>query len=39
MLVIPFSHDQPDNAERAERLGEARVIPRAKFSVDRGVAA
>ena len=39
MLVIPFSHDQPDNAERAERLGIARRIPRAKFSVDRGVAA
>jgi UDP:flavonoid glycosyltransferase YjiC (YdhE family) len=39
MLVIPFSHDQPDNAERAERLGVARSIPRAKFSVDGGVAA
>lgn len=39
MLVIPFSHDQPDNAERAERLGVALRIPRAKFSVDRGVAA
>ena len=39
MLVIPFSHDQPDNAERAERLGVARTIPRAKFSVDRGVEA
>lgn len=39
MLVIPFSHDQPDNAERAERLGVARSIPRAKLSVGRGVAA
>jgi UDP:flavonoid glycosyltransferase YjiC (YdhE family) len=39
MLVIPFSHDQPDNAERAERLGMARSIPRAKFTVERGVAA
>jgi UDP:flavonoid glycosyltransferase YjiC (YdhE family) len=38
MLVIPFSHDQPDNAERAERLGVARCIPRAQFSVDRGTA-
>jgi UDP:flavonoid glycosyltransferase YjiC (YdhE family) len=39
MLVIPFSHDQPDNAERAQKLGVARVIPRAKFSVERGVEA
>jgi UDP:flavonoid glycosyltransferase YjiC (YdhE family) len=39
MLVIPFSHDQPDNAERAERLGVALRIPRAKLTVDRGVAA
>ncbi len=39
MLVVPFSHDQPDNAERAERLGVARCIPRAKFTVERGVEA
>jgi UDP:flavonoid glycosyltransferase YjiC (YdhE family) len=39
MLVVPFSHDQPDNAERAEKLGIARSVPRAKFSVDRGVEA
>jgi UDP:flavonoid glycosyltransferase YjiC (YdhE family) len=39
ILVVPFSHDQPDNAERAERLGVALRIPRAKLSVDRGVAA
>jgi UDP:flavonoid glycosyltransferase YjiC (YdhE family) len=37
MLVIPFSHDQPDNAERAERLGVARSIPRAKFSALRAL--
>jgi UDP:flavonoid glycosyltransferase YjiC (YdhE family) len=29
MLVVPFSHDQPDNAERCARLGVARVLPRA----------
>jgi len=26
MLVVPFAHDQPDNAHRAERLGIARVL-------------
>ncbi|MDP2530064.1 MAG: glycosyltransferase [Candidatus Palauibacterales bacterium] len=26
MLVVPFAHDQPDNAHRAERLGVARVL-------------
>jgi len=26
MLVVPFAHDQPDNAERAFRLGVARVV-------------
>jgi rhamnosyltransferase subunit B len=39
MLVVPFSHDQPDNAERARRLGVARVLPRAKFSVPAAVSA
>jgi UDP:flavonoid glycosyltransferase YjiC (YdhE family) len=28
MLVVPFSHDQPDNGARVERLGVARVLPR-----------
>jgi len=26
-LVLPFSHDQPDNAARLERLGVSRTIP------------
>jgi UDP:flavonoid glycosyltransferase YjiC (YdhE family) len=39
MLVVPFSHDQPDNAERAQRLGVARALPRAKFTVPAAVAA
>ena len=26
MIVVPFAHDQPDNADRARRLGVARVI-------------
>ncbi|HUF31518.1 MAG TPA: glycosyltransferase, partial [Gemmatimonadaceae bacterium] len=25
-LIVPFSHDQPDNAHRVERLGIAKVI-------------
>jgi rhamnosyltransferase subunit B len=39
MLIVPFSHDQPDNAQRAARLGIARVIPRKRFRVASGVAA
>ncbi|PSB31532.1 glycosyltransferase [Chlorogloea sp. CCALA 695] len=31
MLVMPYSHDQPDNAARAERLGVARTIKRNKY--------
>ena len=31
MLVTPFSHDQPDNAEHAERLGVARVVTRRTY--------
>ena len=26
-LVMPYSHDQPDNAARVERLGTSRTIP------------
>jgi UDP:flavonoid glycosyltransferase YjiC (YdhE family) len=26
MLVVPFAHDQPDNAERVFQLGVARVV-------------
>jgi UDP:flavonoid glycosyltransferase YjiC (YdhE family) len=26
MLIVPFSHDQPDNAKRAERLGVGGII-------------
>jgi rhamnosyltransferase subunit B len=31
-LVVPFGFDQPDNAERAARLGVARVIARHRYS-------
>jgi UDP:flavonoid glycosyltransferase YjiC (YdhE family) len=30
MLIVPFAHDQPDNAARAERLGIARVLSRTR---------
>jgi UDP:flavonoid glycosyltransferase YjiC (YdhE family) len=30
-LVMPMSHDQPDNAARVERLGVARSLPPARF--------
>ncbi len=35
MLVIPYSHDQPDNAERCRRLGLARVVPRGAYRAGR----
>jgi rhamnosyltransferase subunit B len=31
MLIMPYSHDQPDNARRMRRLGVARVIQRASY--------
>ncbi len=35
MIVVPFSHDQPDNAERVARLGVGRVVPRGRYRADR----
>ena len=32
MLIVPFSHDQPDNAKRAVRLGVARCLLRQKYT-------
>jgi UDP:flavonoid glycosyltransferase YjiC (YdhE family) len=31
MLIMPFSHDQPDNARRMKRLKVAQVIPRGNY--------
>jgi UDP:flavonoid glycosyltransferase YjiC (YdhE family) len=31
MLVMPYSHDQPDNARRVRRLGVAKVIERDNY--------
>ncbi len=35
MLVMPYSHDQPDNARRMKRLGVARVIQRKDYAPQR----
>lgn len=35
MLVIPYSHDQPDNAARCRRLGIARVLARRDYRAAR----
>ncbi len=34
-LIVPFSHDQPDNAHRVERLGIAKVIYPGAYRADR----
>jgi UDP:flavonoid glycosyltransferase YjiC (YdhE family) len=39
MVVVPFSHDQPDNAHRVERLGIARTIYPSAYSADRAARA
>jgi UDP:flavonoid glycosyltransferase YjiC (YdhE family) len=32
MLIMPYSHDQPDNGRRMRRLKVARVIQRANYT-------
>ncbi len=39
MLIVPFSHDQPDNAARMVRLGVARTISRRRYSAARAATA
>lgn len=34
-VIVPFSHDQPDNAHRVERLGIAQVIYPNAYRADR----
>jgi rhamnosyltransferase subunit B len=34
MLIMPYSHDQPDNARRMQRLGVARVIRREDYTAE-----
>lgn len=38
MLVVPHAWDQPDNGERAARLGIARIIPRHRYTPPRAAA-
>jgi UDP:flavonoid glycosyltransferase YjiC (YdhE family) len=35
MLIMPYSHDQPDNARRMRRLKVARSILRARYTPAR----
>lgn len=35
MIVVPHSHDQPDNARRIQNLGVGRVIARRRYRADR----
>jgi UDP:flavonoid glycosyltransferase YjiC (YdhE family) len=37
MLVVPYSHDQPDNAARVTRLGVGRTLPRGRYNASRAV--
>lgn len=39
MIVMPYSHDQPDNALRCRRLGVARIVPRHRWNVATATAA
>ena len=34
MLVVPWSHDQPDNARRAQRLGVAAILSPRRYRAD-----
>ncbi len=38
MLVMPYAHDQPDNAARVTRLGIGRTIPRHRYTPARASA-
>lgn len=35
MLVVPWAHDQPDNAERLRRMGVAQWMDRRRYTADR----
>ena len=35
MLIMPYSHDQPDNARRMRRLGVARSIAKGRYTAAR----
>jgi UDP:flavonoid glycosyltransferase YjiC (YdhE family) len=35
MIVMPYAHDQPDNADRVARLGIARTLSRERYTPAR----
>jgi len=35
MVVMPYSHDQPDNARRVRRMGVAKIIQRRHYTAER----
>ena len=35
MLVVPWAHDQPDNAARLMKLGVARTVARGQYTASR----
>ena len=37
MLVVPFAHDQPDNAARVRRLGAGLELPFRRYTVKRAL--
>ena len=39
MLIVPFAHDQPDNAYRVARLGVSHTLPAKRYSAARAAAA
>ncbi len=34
-LIVPFAHDQPDNADRVQRLGVSRTLARHRYTAER----
>lgn len=38
-LVVPFAHDQPDNALRVARIGAGRSLPRLRYTLPQATAA
>ncbi|MEO1103435.1 MAG: glycosyltransferase [Pseudomonadota bacterium] len=38
MVLVPFSHDQPDNAARAARAGLGQVVPQWRYGLMGGAA-
>ena len=35
MVIMPYSHDQPDNARRMRRLGVAKIIQRKNYTAEK----